>query len=68
MAIKVAIELKAVKVGAAVRAALQEFAQTTGMQANVKVDWVTANTLDKASPDHYVGRLVIEVGGLYVEA
>lgn len=68
MTLKQNIETEAAKAGAAIRAALQEFAEATGMQAQVSVDWIVVNHLSKASTDNRVGRVALEVGGLTVEA
>lgn len=40
----------------------------TGMQVNIDIEWAAAQQISDQSPAHLVGRVVVHVGGLTVEA
>lgn len=66
--IKQTIEAEALKAGKAVRDALHEFAQATGMQAEINVEWISGHHMQDAASSNYIGRVSLLVGGLTVEA
>ena len=66
--IKQTIEAEALKAGKAVRDALHEFSQATGMQAEINVEWISGYHMQDVSSSYYVGRVSLLVGGLTVEA
>ncbi|MGB3069812.1 MAG: hypothetical protein WBC18_14755 [Ottowia sp.] len=68
MTIKHDIEREAEKLGAVVRAAVEEFARETGMQASIDIEWVSMQMLQDPANTNQVGYVRVEVGGLSVEA
>ena len=68
MTIKQDLEGEARKLATAVRDALNEFSKQTGLQADINVDWVSVQQLDRAGSDNLVGDVRVDVGGLSVSA
>ena len=66
--IKHEIQRSAEQLGRTVRQALADFSQETGMQANISIEWITAQSLNETRPEQFVGRIRVEVAGMSVEA
>lgn len=68
MTIKQNLTREAEQLGRTIRQALSDFAKETGMQVNIDIEWAAAQQISDQSPAHLVGRVVVHVGGLTVEA
>lgn len=66
--IKHEIQRSAEQLGRTVRQALADFSQETGMQANISIEWMTAQSLNETRPEQFVGRIRVEVAGMLVDA
>lgn len=66
--IKHEIQRSAEQLCRTVRQALADFSQETGMQANISIEWITAQSLNETRPEQFVGRIRVDVAGMSVEA
>lgn len=68
MTIKQDLTREAGQLGRTVRQALSDFAKETGMQAQLNIEWITAQQISEACPAQVVGRISVDVAGLTFEA
>lgn len=68
MTIKQDLTREAEQLGRTVRQALSDFAKETGMQAHMDIEWVASRHVSELSPQHHVARIVVNVGGVSVDA
>ena len=68
MTIKQDMQAEARKLAEAVRAAAVEFAKSTGMQADISINWVTFHAIESPANEVVVGAVRVDIGGMSVTA